>query len=118
MDPSKPKKHRFNLPLSGFSDEQLRRLQTIIVFAGFDTTLITADGSRLMFSDEYARDGYLRKAVIQYRGGKHTLRYETPYVVRDPRGGVYVVGRIRGLEVFRIGVVTLFSSRVSTEFPN
>lgn len=70
MDPSKPKKHRFNLPLSGFSDEQLRRLQTIIIFAGFDTTLITADGSRLMFSDEYARDGYLRKAVVQYRGGK------------------------------------------------
>lgn len=118
MDPSKPRKHRFNLPLSGFSDEQLRRLQTIIVFAGFDTTLITADGSRLMFSDEYARDGYLRKAEVRFRGGKHTLRYETPYVVRDPGGSVYVVGRIRGLEVFRIGVVTLFSSRVSTEFPN
>lgn len=79
MDPSKPKKHRFNLPLSGFSDEQLRRLQTIIIFAGFDTTLITADGSRLMFSDEYARDGYLRKAVVQYRGGE-----STPSAMRPP----------------------------------
>lgn len=79
MDPSKPKKHRFNLPLSGFSDEQLRRLQTIIIFAGFDTTLITADGSRPMFSDEYARDGYLRKAVVQYRRGE-----STPSAMRPP----------------------------------
>ena len=51
-------------------------------------------------------------------GGKHTLRYETPYVVRDPGGRVYVVGRIHGIEVFRIGVVSLFSSRVAKEFPD
>lgn len=39
-------------------------------------------------------------------------------MVRDPGGGVYVVGRIHGIEVFRIRVVSLFSSRVAKEFPD